>query len=320
MAKVTVKFLNQDEVSGLITANVGGQESLRLFRQCHTGDLLSESSSALLETPLSMSYAPGQIALWVAQMAHDWRLGLYLTSLDVPAGLFKPKTPPLCGNPKTSCFITPKLMILGNKQTALVLEVLVARAGLNKDKIIAAAGRLADDEGFESLTLAAVARIFDVRLPSLYGHVANLHELKKGVGLLALDSLAERTEEAIAGRAGKDALVALVNTHRDFARQHPGLFQASRYPLDAQSAALSGGARLARVNHAMLRGYSLRDEDRVHATRLIGSFVLGFSLLELAGSFSHSDPEPELSWKRDVEGLDGLLQSWAGQRNIAESI
>ena len=192
--------------------------------------------------------------------------------------------------------------------------------GLSKDKIIAAAGKLVDDEGFDSLTLAAVARLFEVRLPSLYGHVANVHELKQGVALLALHSLAERTEEAVAGRAGKDALIALVNTHRDFARQHPGLFQASRYPLDGQIAALSGGARLARVNHAMLRGYALADEDRVHATRLIGSFVLGFSLLELAGSFGHSEPAPELSWKRDVDGLDALFQSWAGQGNTAENI
>ena len=194
------------------------------------------------------------------------------------------------------------------------------RAGLSKDKIIAAAAVLADGEGFDSLTLASVARIFDVRLPSLYGHVASVHELKKGVALMALHSLAERTEEAVAGRAGKDALIALVNTHRDFAKQHPGLFGASRYPLDGQSAALSGGARLARVYHAMLRGYALADDDRVHATRLIGSFVLGFSLLELAGSFSHSSPDSELSWKRDVEGLDALFQSWASQRKTAEGI
>lgn len=194
------------------------------------------------------------------------------------------------------------------------------RAGLSKDKIIAAAAVLADGEGFDSLTLAAVARLFDVRLPSLYGHVASVHELKKGVALLALHSLAGRTEEAVAGRAGKDALMALVNTHRDFAKQHPGLFEASRYPLDGQSAALSGGARLARVNHAMLRGYALAEEDRVHATRLIGSFVLGFSLLELAGSFSHSSPESELSWKRDIEGLDALFQSWASQSKDTESI
>jgi len=193
------------------------------------------------------------------------------------------------------------------------------RAGLTKDRIIAAAAELADKAGFDSLTLAAVARLFGVRLPSLYGHVANVHELKKGVALLALHNLAERTEAAVAGRAGKDALVALVDTHRAFAQEHPGLFQASRYPLDGESAAASGGARLARVNHAMLRGYDLAEEDRVHATRLIGAFVLGFSLLELAGSFSHSAPDAELSWRRDIDGLDFLFQSWASQKKTVES-
>ncbi|WP_206513355.1 TetR/AcrR family transcriptional regulator [Pelagibacterium montanilacus] len=186
---------------------------------------------------------------------------------------------------------------------------------MTKDKIIQEAAKLADAKGFDSLTLTAIALLFGVRLPSLYGHVANVHELKKGVALLALERLAERSEEAVAGRAGKDALVALVDTHRDFAQEHPGLFHASRYPLDGETAQRSGGARLARVNHAMLRGYDLGDADRVHATRLIAAFVLGFSLLELAGSFSHSAPDAALSWKRDVDGLDALLQNWAKQKN-----
>lgn len=185
------------------------------------------------------------------------------------------------------------------------------RAGLTSDKIIEAASRLADEQGFDSLTLAALARLFDVRLPSLYAHVASVHELKKGVALLALRRLAERVETAVAGRAEKDALVALADTHRNFAREHPGLFHAARYPLDEESAARSGGARLAWLNHAILRGYDLEEEDRVHATRLIGAFVLGFSLLELAGSFAHSAPDAELSWRRDLDGLDALFKSWA---------
>lgn len=192
---------------------------------------------------------------------------------------------------------------------------MVARAGLTSDKIIEAAARLADEQGFDNLTLAAVARLFSVRLPSLYAHLASVHELKKGVALLALQRLAERTELAVAGRAGRNALIALVDTHRDFAQEHPGLFEAARYPLDGDSAARSGGARLARLNHAMLHGYNLGDEDRVHATRLIGSFVLGFSLLELAGSFSHSAPDAELSWRRDIDGLDALFKSWATHKN-----
>lgn len=201
------------------------------------------------------------------------------------------------------------------KANVVWLDNAVPRVGLTRDKIIEAASKLSDEEGFDSLTLASIARLFGVRLPSLYGHVASVHALKTGVALLALQRLAERTEEAVAGRAGKDALAALVDTHRGFAREHPGLFHASRYPLDGESAAESGGARLARVYHATLRGYGLGDADRVHATRLIGSFVLGFSLLELAGSFSHSAPDAELSWRRDIDGLDALFKSWAKQKN-----
>lgn len=189
------------------------------------------------------------------------------------------------------------------------------RAGLTRDKIITAAAEHADGYGFDTLTLAAIARLFGVRLPSLYAHVQSLHELKTGVALFALERLAQGTEEALAGRAGRDALIALVDTHRRFAQDHPGLFQASRYPLDPKSAAGSGGARIARLNHAMLRGYHLGEADRVHATRLVGSFVLGFSLLELAGSFGHSTPEAELSWRRGIDGLDVLFRTWAAQEN-----
>lgn len=185
------------------------------------------------------------------------------------------------------------------------------RAGLTRDKIVQAAATLADEQGFDTLTLAALARVFNVRLPSLYGHLANSDDLKKGVALFALRLLADKTEEAIAGRSGRDALVALTDSHRDFARQHPGLFQAARYPLDPASIADSGAMRLSRANHAMLRGYDLDEEGRVHATRITGAFVLGFSLLELAGSFDHSAPDPAMSWTRGVDALDVLIRSWA---------
>jgi len=185
------------------------------------------------------------------------------------------------------------------------------RVGLTRDKIFEAAGNFADEKGFDSLTLTAVAQLFGIRLPSLYAHLKSSDDLKKGVALLSLERLAERVEEAVAGRSGKDALTALMDAHRAFAQHHPGLFQAARYPIDAQSAATSGGARLSRVSHAMLRGYDLQEDDRVHATRVIGAFVLGFSLLELSGSFDHSAPNIGTSWERGIDGLDALIRSWA---------
>jgi AcrR family transcriptional regulator len=182
---------------------------------------------------------------------------------------------------------------------------------LTRDRIIEAAAVLADEHGFESVTLAQLARLFDVRLASLYSHLANVGDLKQGLALRALSTLADRAEEAVAGRSGRDALVAFANVHRDFARDHPGLFEAARYPLDPKTAAESSGSRLARVSLAMLRSYDISETDRIHAVRLIGAFVLGFSLLERAGSYDHRPPETETSWQRGLGGLDALIQSWA---------
>lgn len=184
------------------------------------------------------------------------------------------------------------------------------RAGLSRERLIEAGGELADREGFAALTLAALARQFEVKLASLYAHVRNSDDLKAGIALQALDLLAQRAEAAVAGRAGKEALIALADVHRGFAREHPGLFDAARTPLSAEQAAGSGGVRLAQTMLAALRGYGLSGPDQVHAVRLLGSFFLGFSLLERGGSFAHSQPEPDFSWQRGLDAIDLTLQSW----------
>lgn len=184
------------------------------------------------------------------------------------------------------------------------------RAGLTKERLIEAACKLADRDSFAALTLAALARQFEVKLASLYSHVRNSDDLKAGVALKALDLLADRADEAVAGRAGKEAVVALAEVHRRFAGEHPGLFEAARFPLSAEQAAGSGGVRLSRTMLAALRGYGLAEADQVHAVRLLGSFFLGFSLLERGGSFAHSQPEPDLSWQRGLDALDLTFKSW----------
>lgn len=185
------------------------------------------------------------------------------------------------------------------------------RIGLTREKLIEAASVIADESGFEQLTLASLARLYKVSLPSLYSHVSSSDDLKVGVALLGLEKLAAMAEEAIAGRSGRDALRALANVHRSFARLHPGLFHAARHPIDRSLASGSGGARLAEISLAMLRGYGLEGDDCVHAVRLFGSFVLGFTLLDAAGSFGHRPPPSDTSWERGVEAIDALIRSWS---------
>ena len=184
------------------------------------------------------------------------------------------------------------------------------RMGLTPDILVEAAAAMADERGFSTLTLTELARSFDVKVASLYAHVKNSGDLNARLALYALDKLASRAEEAVAGRAGKDALLAVAHVHRDFAREHPGLFEAARHKLEGPFNDDNGGIRISRITRAALRGYALSETETTHAMRLLGSFFLGFPMLELAGSFDHSRPSAETSWNRSLDALDALLRSW----------
>ncbi|MFJ9117131.1 TetR/AcrR family transcriptional regulator [Streptomyces sp. NPDC102394] len=186
----------------------------------------------------------------------------------------------------------------------------MGRAGLTTERVVRAGAELADDVGFEQVTVSEVARRFDVKVASLYSHVRNSQDLKTRIALFALEELADRAADAVAGRAGKDALVAFANAYRDYGREHPGRATAARFPLDSETAAASAGVRHARMTRAILRGYDLAEPEQTHAVRLLGSVFHGYSSLETAGGFSHSAPGSEESWTRVLDALDVLLRNW----------
>ncbi|MFJ2605337.1 TetR/AcrR family transcriptional regulator [Streptomyces sp. NPDC087425] len=186
----------------------------------------------------------------------------------------------------------------------------MVRVGLTAERLALAGAELADEVGFEQVTVSALARRFDVKVASLYSHVRNSHDLKTRIALLVLAEMADRAASALAGRAGKDALVALANVYRDYARAHPGRYAASRLRLDPATAAASAGVRHAQMTRAVLRGYDLTEPDQTHAVRLLGSTFHGYVSLELAGGFSHSTPDSQESWTRVLDALDALLRAW----------
>ncbi|MET9062800.1 WHG domain-containing protein [Streptomyces antibioticus] len=186
----------------------------------------------------------------------------------------------------------------------------MARVGLTTERLVRAGAELADEAGFDEVTVSALARRFDVKVASLYSHVRNSQDLRTRIALLALEEMADRAADALAGRSGKDALTALGNVYRDYARDHPGRYAAAQIRLDPETAAASAGVRHARMTRALLRGYDLDEPDSTHAVRLLGSVFSGYVGLELGGGFDHSAPDSDESWSRILDALDALLRNW----------
>ncbi|GGZ04337.1 TetR/AcrR family transcriptional regulator [Streptomyces poonensis] len=187
----------------------------------------------------------------------------------------------------------------------------MGRAGLTPERLTLAGAELADEAGFEQVTLSALARRFDVKVASLYSHLKNSQELKTRIALFALEELADRVADAVAGRAGKDALTAFANAYRDYARAHPGRYDAARFRLDPQTAAASAGVRHAQMTRAILRGYDLAEPDQTHAVRMLGSVFHGYVSLETAGGFSHTNVASQESWAWTLDALDAALRTRA---------
>lgn len=185
----------------------------------------------------------------------------------------------------------------------------MARAGLTPEVLTRAGAELADEVGFEQVTVTELARRFDVKVASLYSHVKSSHDLKVRIALLALDELADRAADALAGRSGRDALAAFADAYRGYAREHPGRYDAARLRLDPQTAATSAAPQHARLTRALLRGYHLPEPDQTHAVRMLGGLLHGYITLEAAGGYAHTPVDPQDSWTWIIDSLDALLRA-----------
>lgn len=186
----------------------------------------------------------------------------------------------------------------------------MARAGLTPDRVTLAAADLADEVGFENVTVSALARHFGVKDASLYSHIRNARDLRSRVALLALSELADRAAAALAGRAGRDALVAFATTYRDYARAHPGRYAATQQELPELPASTAVARRHADLTRALLRGYDLPEPAQTDALRLLHSTCHGYVTLETAGGFRHHPRDVDASWAAALDALDTALRHW----------
>ena len=189
----------------------------------------------------------------------------------------------------------------------------MVRAGLSPGVVAEAGADLADEIGFEAVTVSLLARRLGVRTPSLYSHIDGSEDLRVRIAALALDQSADQVESAIEGHSGTGAVMAYADAWRAFARRHPGRYAATRQrvadgPDAASIAALAAGRRHAGLGRTVLGDYALRGPEQTHAIRLLGSLVHGFVSLELAGAFEHSEPTSGASWTYVVDALDRLLR------------
>src|SRR2546423_5854124 len=172
------------------------------------------------------------------------------------------------------------------------------RVGLDQASVVEGAVKLVDEEGIEQLTLGRLAERLGVRTPSLYNHVAGLPGLKHELMLYCLHDLLDRILHATVGKSRAEAIFALADAYRAYAREAPGRYALTVQapdPGDQEVQALA--QQLVDVVRAVLAPYRLSEEEAIHAIRSLRSIVHGFISLEVAGGFGvPGDPDASFPW------------------------
>ena len=184
---------------------------------------------------------------------------------------------------------------------------------LSREIIVNAALTFLDREGWEALTINALATQLGTKGPSLYNHLDSLEDLRRTVRIRVIDDIIMMLTRVGEGRARDDAVLVMASAYRSYAHHHPGRYSAfTRMPLggdDPEYTAATRGAATPVI--AVLSSYGLDLEQAFYAALEFWSALHGFVLLEMTGVMDEIDTDSVFS--------DMVLRLAAGMERRSES-
>jgi AcrR family transcriptional regulator len=164
---------------------------------------------------------------------------------------------------------------------------------LSRDSIVNAALTFLDREGWDALTINALATQLGTKGPSLYNHVNSLEDLRRTVRMRVVGDIIEMLNTVGQGRTRDDAVTAMASAYRSYAHHHPGRYSAfTRMPLGGDDPEFTEATRAAAAPViSVLGSYGLDGEAAFYAALEFWSAMHGFVLLEMTGAMNGVDTD-----------------------------
>ena len=166
-------------------------------------------------------------------------------------------------------------------------------ARLSRDSIVNAALTFLDREGWDALTINALATQLGTKGPSLYNHVQSLEDLRRTVRMRVVGDIIDMLNTVGQGRTRDDAVMVMASAYRSYAHHHPGRYSAfTRMPLGGDDPEFTDATRAAAAPViSVLASYGLSGEDAFYAALEFWSAMHGFVLLEMTGAMNGIDTD-----------------------------
>ncbi|ANI38309.1 TetR/AcrR family transcriptional regulator [Mycolicibacterium vaccae] len=164
---------------------------------------------------------------------------------------------------------------------------------LSRDAIVNAALTFLDREGWDALTINALANQLGTKGPSLYNHVHSLDDLRRTVRMRVVGDIIEMLNTVGQGRSPDDAVMVMASAYRSYAHHHPGRYSAfTRMPLGGDDPEFTEATRAAAAPVIEVLGtFGLESEAAFNAALEFWSAMHGFVLLEMTGVMAGIDTD-----------------------------
>jgi AcrR family transcriptional regulator len=164
---------------------------------------------------------------------------------------------------------------------------------LSRDSIVNAALTFLDREGWDALTINALAMQLGTKGPSLYNHVHSLDDLRRTVRMRVIDDILGMLNTVGEGRTRDDAVSSMASAYRSYAHHHPGRYSAfTRMPLGGDDPEYTEATRAAAGPVIeVLQSYGLDGDNAFYAALEFWSALHGFVLLEMTGVMDDVDTD-----------------------------
>jgi AcrR family transcriptional regulator len=166
-------------------------------------------------------------------------------------------------------------------------------ARLSRGSIVNAALTFLDREGWDALTINALATQLGTKGPSLYNHVQSLDDLRRTVRMRVVGDIIDMLNTVGQGRTRDDAVTAMASAYRSYAHHHPGRYSAfTRMPLGGDDPEFTEATRAAAAPViSVLASYGLDGDEAFYAALEFWSAMHGFVLLEMTGAMNGIDTD-----------------------------
>ncbi|MFH0347642.1 TetR/AcrR family transcriptional regulator [Bacillus vallismortis] len=163
------------------------------------------------------------------------------------------------------------------------------RIGLSQKMIVDAAAEIADQEGLNSVTLAALSKKMNVRPPSLYNHINGLQAIRTELAVSGLTRLYEQMAISVTEQKGDAVMLSLAHAYVDFAVENPGYYEASLLKVQDERAEIVSEEIVRLVSKLLIENGYASDKTAIHATRGLRSLLHGFTALIAKEAFEREE-------------------------------